>query len=242
MTALSMFEVGGCVRDDLLGIPTKDIDFVVITESFDTMRESLAAEGFSIWQERPEFGAIRAGVPNGHPLRDRTKDADFVLARRDGPTADGRRPMFVEPATLETDLARRDFTVNAMARDVDGTIIDPHGGQVDLEARRLRFVGDPMTRIREDGLRVVRGFRFMVTKGLTPDDATWEALTSREAADMLRGVATERRCEELERMFHFDTLHSMNLLAGLPVLTQQAMFHGQLRLSATMTTKTRRTQ
>src|SRR5690606_30256826 len=116
MTAIQMFEVGGCVRDDLLGIPTKDVDFTVVAPSFDAMRDHLIREGFRIHVESPEFVAIRAGVPEGHPLRERTKDADFVLARKDAPTGDGRRPDFVEPGTLMDDLARRDFTVNAMAR------------------------------------------------------------------------------------------------------------------------------
>lgn len=234
-TTTQRFEVGGCVRDDLMGISTKDVDFVVIAPSFEAMRDDLIAEGFTIWQERPEFVTIRAGVPEGHPLRERTKDADFVLARKDGPTADGRRPEFVEPGTLADDLARRDFTVNAIARDpLTGELIDPHDGADDLAAGWLRFVGDPMERISEDGLRVVRGFRFMVMKGLFPTADTDDALRSREASGMLRCVAVERIREELERMLAFDTLASLDLLGGLPPWTRQAMLRDGLRLSATL--------
>src|SRR4051812_1141546 len=100
---IKFYEVGGCVRDELLGIPSKDIDFVVIAPSFEAMRAHLLAEKFKIFVEKQEFVTIRASVPPGHPLRQRTRDADFVLARKDSPTSDGRRPDYVEPGTLEDD-------------------------------------------------------------------------------------------------------------------------------------------
>ena len=116
----------------------------------------------------PEFLTIRAQVPASEAkLLARTKVADFVLCRKDSASGDGRRPDSVEPGTVLDDLARRDFTMNAIARDVQtGEVLDPHGGREDIKWKTLRFVGDPMTRIREDGLRVLRGLRFMITKGL----------------------------------------------------------------------------
>ena len=162
---MQVYEVGGCVRDSLLGIPSKDVDFVCVAASYAAMRTWMVGQGFKLWLEKPEFVTIRASVPQNHPLRARTRDADFVLARRDAPSSDGRRPDWVEAGTLADDLARRDFTVNALARGEDGVIIDLFGGRDDLAAKTLRFVGEPMARIREDGLRVLRGFRFMVTKG-----------------------------------------------------------------------------
>lgn len=235
MTTIEMFEVGGCVRDEFMGKRSKDVDFVVLAPSFDAMRAELVRRGFTIHVEKPEFVTIRAGVPKGDPLRERTKDADFVLARKDGPTADGRRPEFVEPGDLMDDLARRDFTVNAIARAVDGRIIDPFGGRADIEFRRLRFVGDPVERITEDGLRVLRGFRFMVTKGLTPTGETLEALTRPLATEMLAKVSTERIREEVERMLAFDTLATLDILSHtMPVEMRDVVFSGGLRLSATM--------
>lgn len=231
---IQMFEVGGCVRDELMGINSKDVDFAVIAPSFDAMREHLIREGFTMHVEKPEFVTIRAGVPEGHPLRERTKDADFVLARKDGPTADGRRPEFVEPGTLADDLARRDFTVNAIARGVDGGLIDPHGGVEDIEAGVLRFVGEPMDRIREDGLRVLRGFRFMVTKGLVPVVGTGLALGCPEAAGMLHKVSIERVRDEVDRMMAFDTMATLDVFAKLQRPTMQAIFRDGLRLSATL--------
>ena len=235
------FEVGGAVRDDFLGLDSKDVDFTVVAhgatgsaeETFAEMVAHLEAEGFKVFVQTVEFLTARAKVPAGHPLEGRTDVADFVLARQDGPSSDGRRPDFVKPGTLADDLARRDFTVNAMARTVDGSLVDPHGGKDDLEVMALRFVGDPMARVREDGLRVLRAFRFMVTKGFTATDDTLEVLTSVEAAEMLGRVSKERMREELEKMFSTNTLGTLTLFATLPAHTMAAMFPEGLRLSAT---------
>ena len=232
--SVRFFEVGGCVRDDLLGIPSKDVDFVCEAPSFEAMEQHLREEGFKLYLITPEFVTIRCSVPKTHPLRERCKDADFVLARRDGPTADGRRPQFVEAGTLADDLARRDFTVNALARDIDGKVIDLHGGVEDLENRLLRFVGDPMERIREDGLRVMRGWRFSITKGFKVESETLKALRSEEAARMLSCVSLERIREELEKMVAHDTLASIDLLHELSEQMRQAIFRDPLRLSATL--------
>ena len=232
--SVRFFEVGGCVRDDLLCIPSKDVDFVCEAPSFEAMEQHLREEGFKLYLVTPEFVTIRCSVPKSHPLRERCKDADFVLARRDGPTADGRRPQFVEAGTLADDLARRDFTVNALARDIDGKIIDLHGGVEDLENRLLRFVGDPMERIREDGLRVMRGWRFSITKGFEVEGETLKALRSEEAARMLSCVSLERIREELEKMLAHNTLASIDLLHEMSEGMLQAIFREPLRLSATM--------
>lgn len=233
---MRFYEVGGCVRDSLLGVPSKDVDFVVVTElGFEGMRKHLVDQGFRIFLENPEFVTIRAQVPAGHPLRARTRDADFVLARLDGPSSDGRRPDFVEPGTLRDDLSRRDFTVNALARDpITGEIIDFFGGQDDLAASTLKFVGDPMTRINEDGLRVMRALRFVITKAFLMEERTHEAVCSPEAAVMLECVSVERVREELEKMLAFDTLAALDLLAGTPAWTRRAIFRDGLRLSATL--------
>jgi tRNA nucleotidyltransferase/poly(A) polymerase len=232
---IRLFEVGGAVRDELMGLTSKDVDFTVEAPSFAAMRSHLLSEGFKIFVEKEEFHTIRAAVPVGHKLRERTRDADFVLARRDGPSLDGRRPEFTEPGTLADDVARRDFTVNALARDpFTGQIIDLVGGVRDIEGRVLRFVGDPWKRIEEDGLRVLRGLRFIVTKGLTPAPETWTALVADKAAQMLACVSIERTREEVEKMVAFDTLKALDLLSTLPKPTVAAIFRDGLRLGATL--------
>lgn len=243
MTHFQFFEVGGCVRDSFLGINSKDVDFSVvsedgrfadITEAFASLSAHLDDEGFKIFESKPEFQTIRAQVPKDHVLRSRTTVADFVLARKDGPYSDGRRPDWVAPGTLMDDLARRDFRCNAMAVDIEGNLIDPFGGMDDLQNRILRFVGRAQDRIAEDGLRVMRGFRFSITKNFGIADEDLDALKSELAAEMLAAVSVERVQKELMKMFASDTLGTLNLLAGLPSKTREAIFRDGLKLKPTL--------
>lgn len=234
-------EVGGAVRDSLLGLDSKDVDFVAVPteffidagDAFTALVAHLKEQGFKVFLETPQFFTVRAQVPEGHPLRQRTTVADFVLARKDGPSSDGRRPDFVFPGTLMDDLERRDFTVNAMAR-LNGELIDPFGGQMDLKKNILRFVGDPKERIAEDGLRVMRAMRFRVTKGFHLGVDTWSAIDSDFAAEMLMKVSIERIREELEKMFFADTLQSMEFLTRFSKPIQNAIFRDGLRLMPTL--------
>ena len=162
---MKMYEVGGCVRDEILGIPSKDIDFSVVLDEadmhtharrdggeinpFDLMVVKLQEMGFKIFLETPEHLTVRAQFPRGRTYNDRghdygTNTADFVLARKEGTYTDGRRPDKVEPGTLMDDLRRRDFTMNAIAKDSDGTLIDPCNGQRDIDLRVIRAFGDPI--------------------------------------------------------------------------------------------------
>lgn len=229
---VKLFEVGGCVRDKLLGVPSKDVDFAVEAESFEAMEQHIKAEGLKVFLSKPEFLTIRAGVPKGHPLRARCKDADFVLCRKDGPTTDGRRPDSVEPGTIFDDLARRDFTVNAIAVDVQsGEVIDPHGGAADLEARRLSFVGNPHARVEEDGLRLLRGLRFSLTKHLT----IAEPLAFRgDVKHLLRSVATERISDELNKMLAASTICTLVLLEEFWEIRDAVFERPGISLMATM--------
>lgn len=238
-------EVGGAVRDKFLGVDSKDVDFVAIPEdnsvfvdahsAFTALCIHLKLKGFKVFLETPEFFTVRAQVPDDHPLKERTDVADFVLARKDGPSSDGRRPDFVLPGTLMDDLQRRDFTVNAMAI-LDGELVDPFGGREDLENNLLRFVGNPTDRIAEDGLRVMRALRFHITKGFNIEGQTWDAVNSDFAAEMLNKVSVERIREELEKMFSADSVGTMKLLFQVFSLNslQDAIFRDGLRLMPTL--------
>ncbi len=237
------FEVGGCVRDHLLGIESKDVDFAVVAPSgafqnaqiaFFALSRYLKENDFHVFLETPKFLTIRARVPKNHPLSARTSVADFVLARKDGPSSDGRRPDFVLPGTLMDDLSRRDFTMNAIARDVEGNFIDPFGGVDDVANSIIRFVGDPVQRISEDGLRVVRALRFSITKNFEFHQDTWDAVNSDFAASMILSVSPERIREELNKMFAQDTVGSLNLLGVLNQTLVQNLFRGGLNLQATL--------
>jgi len=237
-------EVGGAVRDQFLGKKSKDVDFVAIPPVeffnsntkveivFKTLVTYLKSEGFKVFLETPEFFTVRAQVPDNHPLKERTNVADFVLARKDGPSSDGRRPDYVLPGTLMDDLQRRDFTMNAIAV-LNGEFIDPFGGQKDIEQELIRFVGDPNDRIAEDGLRVMRALRFMITTGFDMEGETWEAINSEFAAKMLGKVSVERIKEELEKMFFTNTIQSINLLHTNDLLLN-AIFRDGLRLMPTL--------
>jgi tRNA nucleotidyltransferase/poly(A) polymerase len=240
MTNIRIFDVGGFIRDELLGKFSKDRDsaFVIeggeglsVDEGFAIMRDWLVAEGFDIFVEKPEHATIRAHSPIKGEL-----PADFVLARVDGPYSDGRRPDWVKVGTLAQDLDRRDFTLNALAREVGSDqIIDRHNGIADLRAGVLRFVGDPSHRIREDALRVMRAIRFSVTKGFTFAPETTDALRGAEVPELLAAISEERREQELKNMFNnASTPVVLDVLAGLPVDLRDAMFSGRVRLTSTL--------
>jgi tRNA nucleotidyltransferase/poly(A) polymerase len=169
------------------------------------LEEDLRAAGGDVFKTTPAYYVVRGRLPDGPA-------ADFVLARRDGPYSDGRRPDYVLPGTLHDDLARRDFTVNAIAMDADGTLIDPHGGVDDLRIGNLRTVGDAKTRFREDALRALRAIRFSVTKGLEISAETKAAMLDPEIVGRVAEVSKDRRREELEKAFRFDTLRTMEVL------------------------------
>lgn len=234
-------EVGGAVRDSMLGLDSKDVDFVAVpTVQFDTADEAFSAlvnhlkeTGFKVFLETPQFFTVRAQVPDGHSLKLRTNVADFVLARRDGPSSDGRRPDFVLPGTLFDDLQRRDFTVNAMAI-LNGELVDPFDGKDDLNSNLLRFVGNPTDRIAEDGLRVMRALRFHVTKGFDVDADSWDAINSDFAAEMLSRVSVERVRDELDRMFAANTVQTMETLSDLRRSLKRAIFRDNLTLMPTL--------
>ena len=141
---MKIYLVGGAVRDDMLGRPSGDRDWVVVGGT----PEALQGQGFiPVGKDFPVF------------LHPQTKE-EYALARTERNTAPGYRGFAVHAApdvTLEDDLARRDLTINAMARADDGTLIDPYGGQRDLEARILRHVSPAFG---EDPLRVLRVARF----------------------------------------------------------------------------------
>lgn len=240
---MEMYLVGGIVRDMILGLKPKDHDFTVVLppgteDAFEWMRYLLVSRGVEIFVETPEFLCIRGRFDKNDPEFPGIA-ADFVLARKDSAGSDGRRPDFVEPGTLVDDLARRDFTVNAMALTrgaSENILIDLFGGQEDLKNLNLRFVGDPMTRIREDALRVMRAYRFCVTKGFTFDYSTREAIENNmeEVSNLLSKISEERRADELSKMFSYDTVGSLNVLCGMDERLCAAIFAGRVRLDSTL--------
>jgi tRNA nucleotidyltransferase (CCA-adding enzyme) len=201
-----IYLVGGAVRDQLLGVKPKDLDFVVLAPSFQEMEAQLIAEGAKIFVSKPEYLTVRCH----HPLYGA---ADFACARKDGTYSDGRHPDSTSITTsLKEDLARRDFTVGAMAQDMKTKeIIDPFGGQEDLKKKYLRFVGNPLDRLTEDKLRAFRALRFMLTKQLALLATEGSAIKSFSAQEF-DSVSTERIREELLKMCAVSSKATFQLL------------------------------
>lgn len=231
---MKMFLVGGVVRDEIMGLSSNDWDFSVEAESFDAMKADLEGQGFKIWLENPEFLTIRARGPKdwdfgGVALGGQT--ADFVMARKDGAYTDGRRPDEVIAGTLHDDLSRRDFTCNAVAKDIEGNLIDPFGGKQDIANGLIRCVGNAGDRFEEDALRILRAMRFSITKGFHMAESVEAAIRSN--THRLETVSKERQREELTKMFRHDTVRSMKLFARFPAVMDQVFDNG-LWLKATL--------
>ena len=179
--------VGGCVRDLLMG--RQPVDWDAATSA----RPEQVLELFA-----PD--ALPTGLQHG-TVTVSLDGCRFEVTtfRRDGNYRDSRHPDHVEfTASLEEDLSRRDFTVNAMAMDRGGRLIDPFGGQEDLRYELLRCVGDPDRRLTEDALRIMRGLRFAATLGLAVDGPTAGALHRHRA--LLGEIAVERIAVELKKL------------------------------------------
>ena len=179
--------VGGCVRDSLLGRVPGDWD--VTTSALP--EETMAVFGEKAVPTGLKHGTVTVCWPEGK--------VETTTFRRDGAYTDHRHPAQVTfTASLTEDLTRRDFTVNAMAADLRGTLYDPFGGRADLETGILRCVGQPERRFSEDALRILRCLRFASVLGFAIEPATGAALT--DCRELLRDIAPERICEELTKL------------------------------------------
>jgi poly(A) polymerase len=181
--------VGGAVRDWLAGRPVRDID-IATPLTPDAVLERLQRAGIRAIPTGLAHGTVTA-IAGGKPF-------EITTLRRDVET-DGRHATVAYTDDWEADASRRDFTMNALYAEPDGTIFDPTGGLADLEAGRVRFVGDAATRIREDYLRLLRFFRFFAHYGSGPADAA--ALAA--AAALSSGIAhlsAERVWSEMKRL------------------------------------------
>lgn len=182
--------VGGAVRDLLRHKPAKDFDIATaaapaeVTRVFGRKRVVPTGEKHGTVTVLTDRGGVRQHV-------------EVTTYRGEGAYTDGRRPdqvIFVR--TLEEDLKRRDFTMNAIAYDpLDGRLVDPFGGQRDLGDGRIRAVGDPLERFREDGLRAMRAVRFAAQLEFAIDVPT--ALAIPQALDVFKKVSAERVRDEL---------------------------------------------
>jgi len=183
--------VGGCVRDTLLKVSVSDVDLATRLEPEEVVRR-LKAASIKVIPTGLSHGTVTA-VSGGQPV-------EVTTLRRDVST-DGRRATVAFTDDWREDAARRDFTINALSADPhSGELFDYFGGLDDLAARRVRFIGDPLRRIAEDHLRILRFFRFHARfgAGAAPDAEALAACTAR--ANDLMALSRERIASELLRL------------------------------------------
>lgn len=185
------FVVGGAIRDHFLGRPCHDFDIATNLRPEQVMQvfphhvpTGLQHGTITIWDKPDKQGP---GI-------------EVTTYRGDGHYSDGRRPdQVVFHTNIREDLARRDFTMNAMAYDpVSDTVVDPFDGRADLERRVIRAVGDPLVRFTEDGLRSMRAVRFATVLGLELEEQTKAAI--RPTLHVTQKVAMERLRDELLKL------------------------------------------
>lgn len=220
------YEVGGKIRDELLGLTNKDVDYVAVpTEAvyskihpceaqlsparlmFKALKNYLEEQKFEIFLVTPECYTIRAKFPEGYKYQG---VADFVMARKEVGYVPGTRIPIVEPGNLYDDLSRRDFTINAMAKDPDtGEIIDYFGGMEDLKSKILRTPLDTYVTLDDDPLRILRGIRFSITKNFGFSNSLFNAIYNYDYESKMSVVSEERIREELVKCFKHDTSRTL---------------------------------
>ena len=180
---------GGAVRNALMSQPVADVDIATTTVPGETIRRAEAA-GFKTAPTGAEHGTITV-ISGGKPYEVTTLRADVET--------DGRRAKVIFGRDWKLDAERRDFTINALYAEADGRIVDLVGGIADIEARRLRFIGDAEARIREDYLRILRFFRFFAWYGDGRPDAEGLKACAR-LKDGLGQLSAERVWSELKKL------------------------------------------
>ena len=219
-----IFKVGGCVRDRLLEVESKDIDFTfvldnldrTVEEGFQLMTDWLNHYEFTIFLSTPECFTIRAKFPKDHQYEGLV--ADFVLARKEVGYVEGTRRPILELGTLEDDLIRRDFTLNAMAEDENGNLIDLFGGQEHLRRGLLKTPLDCKVTFDDDPLRIIRAIRFCITKGFWMGPYMDGIIQDYDYKNKMSVVSIERIREELLKCFKHDTLKTLKTLHEYPAL------------------------
>ena len=227
------YEVGGCVRDEILGLKSKDIDYVAVPSEdllkdissahtmFGILEGYLKEKGFELFLVTPDCFTIRAKFPKGHKYQG---VADFVMARKEiGYIPDTRQPIVV-PGTLYDDLERRDFTLNALAKDEDGSIIDYFDGKWALENKMLLTPLDSKVTMLDDPLRMLRAFRFSITKGFTISPRIWETLLMDSVVEKLEQVVSQERIrDEVYKMMKHDTLKTLELFERIRIINPKIL-------------------
>jgi tRNA nucleotidyltransferase/poly(A) polymerase len=213
----SIYMVGGCVRDHLIGRDPYDYDFCTPLSPL-AVEEKIRACGKRPYLIGNRFGTVGVKVQD----KDKMSTLVEITTFRTEKYEDGsRKPMVEYVSSLEEDLSRRDFTINALAMKSDGEIIDYHNGKEDIAARLIRSVGKPKDRFKEDPLRMLRAARFASQLGFAIDADILKA--TKEMNHKILEVSKERWMMELDKM-----LVSDNPRAGLEFMFETRLMNFML--------------
>lgn len=237
MRKFKEYLVGGAVRDEILGLSNKDLDYVFVFEDLD--ENQTAEECFNeMYQNIQDRGEIFLSTPSCYTIRYKDRETkevkDVVMARKEVGYIPGTRTPIVKPGTLYDDLERRDATLNALAKDEDGTIIDYFNGLTHLKYGILRTPLDPIKTFDDDALRIIRFIRFSITKGFTIPGDIDRVIQKYDYDNKMGTVSTERIREELFKCFKHNTLLTLWQLNCFPNLRDYIFKNNLLWLKPTM--------
>ena len=202
------FVVGGCVRDSIMGLKPHDWDITTSAEPTE-VTEIFEKEKFKVLPTGIKHGTVTVMVNN--------EGFEITTFRIDGEYKDGRRPSNVSfTKSIEEDLARRDFTINAIAFNPTDGLIDPFGGINDINDGIIRAVGDAKKRFEEDGLRILRAVRFCAKLNFKIDIDTANSMLV--CSHNLNNVSMERKRDELIKILLTDNPSSINTFIGFSVV------------------------
>jgi poly(A) polymerase len=237
MKTYKEYLVGGAVRDEILGLNPKDLDYVFVFDNLDENKTAQDCFG-DMYETILKKGDIFLSTPSCYTIRYKDKETkevkDVVMARKEVGYIPGTRTPIVKPGTLYDDLERRDATLNALAKDEDGTIIDYFNGLTHLKYGILRTPLDPIKTFDDDPLRVIRFIRFSITKGFMIPDDIQSVIASYDYESKMGVVSTERIREELLKCFKYDTLKTLEMLDNIPRLKRYIFKNNLLWLKPTM--------
>jgi tRNA nucleotidyltransferase (CCA-adding enzyme) len=212
MDKVSFYKVGGCVRDQLLNRNYNDIDYAVEASSYDSMIEAIKSLGESIVYTDKTLQTVK--TKNG---------IDYVLCRKESDYI-GHKPSNVELGTLYDDMKRRDFTINALAIDSKGKIIDYFGGYTDINNRILRCINNTYFSFEEDPIRILRGFRFLVTLDHFKYDTDIDNFMNSDIViPLIKTIPEDSIRKELDKCFKYDTMKTITCFNKYP-LFMEAIF------------------
>lgn len=243
MREFKFYEVGGKVRDEILEIESKDVDYVAVPGDglleeityadtmFSVLETYLRGEGFEIFLVTPDCFTIRAKFPKDHKYQG---VADFVMARKEVGYIPGTRTPIVVPGSLYDDLERRDFTLNALAKDEDGKIIDFFDGLKHLKAGQLITPLDCKVTFDDDPLRILRAVRLCITKGFYMGAYMDGVIQDYDYENKMKVVSIERIREELFKCFKHDTVKTLKYLHEFPALRNYVFQDNILWLKPTL--------